>query len=61
LAAPASATFSGLGNPTTEQATALSAVKKRTTKTVKCKRGYVKKRNQCVKRPKAKKPAKGRK
>lgn len=61
LAAPASATFSGLGNPAPEPAATPPAAKKTTPKTVKCKRGYVKKKDRCVRRLKAKKPAKGRK
>jgi len=50
LTPPASATFSGVGNPTPEPAAATPPpLKKATTKTVKCKRGYVKKKNKCVK------------
>jgi DNA-binding beta-propeller fold protein YncE len=47
--APPSATFSGDGDITPAVTT------KVTKKTVKCKRGYVKKKTKCVKRPKAKK------
>jgi hypothetical protein len=56
--APAgSATFSGLGNPA--PVVAPPPPKKATTKTVKCKRGFVKnKRGKCVKRKKPKKHAK---
>ena len=61
LAAPASATFSGLGNIAPEPAPAPFAPTKTTAKTVKCKKGYVKKKNKCVEKYKAKKSAKGRK
>ena len=51
--APASQTFSGLGNLAPPQPT---VVKKVTKKTVKCKQGLVKnKKGKCVKRPKKKK------
>ncbi len=60
LTPPASATFSGLGNPTPEETPPLPA-KKTTTRAVKCKKGFVKKKNKCVKKPNAKKSAKGRK
>jgi hypothetical protein len=54
LAAPASATFSGLGNPT--PAASIPAVKaKAKPKLEKCRKGFVRKRGRCVKRPKAKK------
>jgi hypothetical protein len=63
LGAPASATFNGLGNPTPE--TAATPAASVTKKTVKCKRGFTKKNNKCVKNKKkktrAKKSAKGRK
>ena len=58
LAAPASATFSGLGNPTPEVASPGgrgSNPTKTTTKTIKCKKGFTKKKNKCVKsKPKKK-------
>jgi hypothetical protein len=57
LTPPASATFSGLGNPTPEETTPPPPTKT-TTKTVKCKHGFVKKKNKCVKKTKAKKPSK---
>jgi hypothetical protein len=60
LTAPASATFSGLGNPAPE-VTPSPPPTKTTTKTVKCKKGFVKKKNRCVRKPKTKKSAKGRK
>jgi hypothetical protein len=54
LGAPASATFSGLGNPVPAAST--PAVKsKAKPKPKKCKKGFVRKRGRCVKRPKAKK------
>ncbi len=54
LAAPASATFSGLGNPAPPALT--PAVKpKPKAKPKACKKGYVRKKNRCVKKPKAKK------
>jgi hypothetical protein len=49
--APSSSTFSGAGNV----APTLVASKKTTKKTVKCKRGFVRKHNKCVKQKKAKK------
>jgi len=56
LTPPASATFSGLGNPTPE---VTPSVKKVTTKTVKCKKGLVKNsKGKCVKKPKKKSKAK---
>jgi hypothetical protein len=61
LTPPASATFSGLGNPQPEPATAKPATTKAATKTVKCKKGYVKKKNKCLKKTKPKKSAKGSK
>ena len=48
LTPPASATFSGLGNPTPE-VTPPPPPKKTTTKTVKCKKGLRKKKSKCVK------------
>jgi hypothetical protein len=54
LGAPASATFSGLGNPAPAAST--PAVKpKAKPKPKKCKKGYVRKKGRCVKKPKAKK------
>jgi len=58
LTPPASATFSGLGNPTPEVAATTTVTKKTTTKTVKCKKNYVKKNNKCVKAKSKKKKAK---
>lgn len=56
LGAGASATFSGLGNPALVAST--PAVKpKAKPKPKKCKKGYVKKKNKCVKKPKPKKKA----
>jgi len=56
LTPPASATFTGLGNPTPE---VTPSVKKVTTKTVKCKKGLVKNsKGKCVKKPKKKSKAK---
>jgi hypothetical protein len=52
LAAPASATFSGLGNPAPPAPT--PAVKP---KPKQCKKAYVRKKARCVKKPKAKKAA----
>lgn len=54
---PASATFSGLGNPTPEETTP-TTTKKTTTRTVKCKHGFVKKKNKCVKKPKRRRSSK---
>jgi hypothetical protein len=54
LTPPASATFSGLGNPTPE-VTPPPPPAKTTTKTVKCKKGFTKKKNKCVKNKKPKK------
>jgi hypothetical protein len=53
--APASATFSGAGNVTPAPAATKAKTK---AKPAKCKRGYVKKKNRCVKKPKAKKSGK---
>jgi len=65
LTAPASATFSGLGNPAAEPAATPPSVKKTATKTVKCKQGYAKRKDKCVKakvkRKKAKKSTRGSK
>jgi hypothetical protein len=56
LGAPASATFSGLGNIAPEHA-AKPAAKPKPNAT-KCKKGFVKKKNKCVKKPKPKKAKK---
>jgi hypothetical protein len=53
LTPPASATFSGLGNIAPEPAATPAAKPK--PKATKCKKGFVKKKNKCVKRAKAKK------
>jgi hypothetical protein len=58
LGAPASATFSGLGNIAPEPAAKPAVKQKPKSKPAKCKRGYVKKNGKCVKKPKAKKSAK---
>jgi len=50
LTPPASATFSGLGNPAPEPAATPPPPKKTTTKTVKCKKGFVKKKSKCIKK-----------
>jgi hypothetical protein len=50
LTPPASATFSGLGNPAPEVTPPTPA--KTTAKTVKCKKGFTKKKNKCVKNKK---------
>jgi hypothetical protein len=55
LTPPASATFSGLGNPTPE---VTPPTPKTATKTVKCKKGFTKKNNKCVKDKKKKTKAK---
>ena len=53
---PPTATFVGPGNPTPPPASSPAAVVKPTKKTVKCKKGLVKnKQNKCVKKPKKKK------
>jgi hypothetical protein len=54
LAANGSATFSGLGNPPPAAPTVKAKAKP---KPVKCKKGYVKKKNKCVKKSKPKKKA----
>jgi hypothetical protein len=56
LGAPASATFSGLGNIAPEPAATPAAKPK--PKATKCKKGFVKKKNKCVKKPKPKKAKK---
>jgi DNA-binding beta-propeller fold protein YncE len=53
--APASQTFSGLGNLAPPPST---VVKKVTKKTVKCKKGFAKKKNKCVKNKKSKRAKK---
>jgi hypothetical protein len=58
LTPPASATFSGLGNIAPELAAKPAAKPKPTPRTTKCKKGFVKKKNKCVKKPKAKKAKK---
>lgn len=58
LTPPASATFSGLGNAAPEPAPAAAVTKKTTTKTVKCKKGFTKKKNKCVRKAKPKKAKK---
>jgi hypothetical protein len=60
LAVPASASFSGLGNPVAEPAVTPLAVKA-TTKAVKCKKRYVKRKGVCVRESKPKKAAKAKK
>jgi len=64
LTPPASATFSGLGNPGPEPAVTPTPAKT-TTKTVHCKKNYVKRKGKCVKvkskRKKAKKSTRGSK
>jgi hypothetical protein len=59
LTPPASATFSGLGNPAPEVTPPPPA--KPTTKTVKCKKGFTKKNNKCLKNKKKKKKTKAKK
>lgn len=49
LAPPARATFAGSDNLVPEPIPAATVTKKTTTKTVKCKKGFVKKKNKCVK------------
>jgi hypothetical protein len=58
LAAPASATFSGLGNLAPEPAAVPATKPKPKSKATKCKKGFVKKKNKCVKKGKAKKSGK---
>jgi hypothetical protein len=48
LSAPASATFSGLGNSLSESAVATTVTKKTTTR-ITCKKGLIKKKSKCVK------------
>ncbi len=59
LAAPASATFSGLGDVAPESALQPAAKPKSTPKATKCDKGFVRKRNKCVKR-KAKRSTHGK-
>jgi hypothetical protein len=54
LAASASSTFNGLGNPVPEPTAVPVAKPKPTAKAKRCKKGYVKKKGKCVKKPKAK-------
>jgi hypothetical protein len=61
LAAPASATFSGLGNIPPGPGVTPAAKPKATPKVTKCEKGLGKKKSKCIRKPKAKKPAKGRK
>ncbi len=61
LGAPASATFNGLGNPAPESVPPPIAKPKPKSKAKGCKKGFVKRKNKCVKKLKAKKSAKGRK
>jgi hypothetical protein len=56
LAAPASETFSGLGNPAPPAPTPAVKAKPKS-KPAKCRKGYVKKKNKCVKKSKPKKKA----
>ena len=60
LAAPASATFSGLGNPAPEPVVASPSKTKTTTKTIRCRKRYVKRKGRCIKQPRAGKSAKGK-
>jgi hypothetical protein len=60
FATPASVTFNGVGNFPPPSPSPVAPVKPKT-KSIKCKKGFVKKHNKCVKKPKAKKSAKGRK
>jgi hypothetical protein len=57
LTPPASATFSGLGNPAPEAAATPAPAKKATTRMVRCRKGFVKQKDRCV-RAKTKKKAK---
>ena len=64
LGAPASATFNGLGNPAPESVPGgrgPNTKPKPKSKAKGCKKGFVKRKSKCVKKPKAKKSAKGRK
>jgi hypothetical protein len=56
--APPSATFNGPGNLPPEPVTGAGGLKKVTTKTVKCKRGFTKKKNKCFKNKKSKRAKK---
>ena len=60
LESPASATFSGLGNPAPRPALTPATAKKATRKTVKCKKGTTLKHRRCVKRKVKKSSRKGR-
>ncbi len=59
LGAPASATFTGLGNPAPPAPTPAAKPKPKA-KPAKCRKGYVKKKGRCVKKPKAKKASDNR-
>ncbi len=61
LAAPSSATFSGLGNIPPEPAVSAASKPKAKSKSPVCKKGYVREKAKCVKQHKAKKSSKGRK
>jgi hypothetical protein len=64
LGAPASETFNGLGNPAPESVLGgrgPNTKPRPKSKAKGCKKGFVKRKNKCVKKPKAKKSAKGRK
>jgi hypothetical protein len=61
FATPSSVTFNGVGNFSPPAPTPAAVKSKSKPKAAKCKKGFVKKQNKCVKKPKAKKPAKGRK
>lgn len=61
LGAPASETFSGLGNVPPEPVASLTVKPKAKSKATACKKGYVREKTKCVKQHKAKKSAKGRK
>jgi hypothetical protein len=61
LGAPASAVFSGLGNPPPEPAAATPAARPKAKAKVKgCKQGYVRKKAKCVRKAKARKAGNGR-
>ncbi len=61
LGVPASATFSGLGNPEQASAAAPAVKPKSTSKATKCRKGFVRKKSKCVKKQRAKRSKKGRK
>jgi hypothetical protein len=60
FATPASVTFNGVGNFPPPASTPAATTKPKP-KPTKCKRGFVKRRNKCIRKPRAKKSAKGRK